>query len=208
MESFVVLPMLTFSGMPIGTMGPISQAALRIAGNIANTPSIVSFQQQNIENRPLAFSSAIDQANEELQRKADAIDAYFDAHDMPLAGTGMTMVQEAEKNGLDWRLLPAIAVRESSGGKNICNNVGHNFFGWTSCKVGFKSNEEAIAIVARNIGGNDISTAKYYLNKTTEQIIRAYNPPYIAPNYLSQVLSIMNAIGKLNTTPVIVMANS
>ena len=38
---------------------------------------------------------------------------------MPLFGMGMKMCKEAEKNELDWRLLPAIAVRESTGGK-IC----------------------------------------------------------------------------------------
>ena len=69
------------------------------------------------------------------QQKADTIDAYFDKRSMPLEGTGKTFVLVAEKYGLDWRLLPAIAIRESSGGKAAC---GHNPFGWGSCKIGFK----------------------------------------------------------------------
>ena len=36
---------------------------------------------------------------------------------MPLLGLGKKMVIEAEKNNLDWRLLPAISVIESTGGK-------------------------------------------------------------------------------------------
>jgi hypothetical protein len=42
---------------------------------------------------------------------------YFKDRSMPLEGTGMAFVLVAEKYGLDWTLLPSIAVRESSGGK-------------------------------------------------------------------------------------------
>jgi hypothetical protein len=90
--------------------------------------------------------------------------------------------------------LPAIAVRESTGGKFECKKVPNNPFGWNSCKVGFKSNGEAIETVARNLGGNNPKTAKHYDSKTTTQILRAYNPPSIVLRYAEQVVSIMNAI--------------
>ena len=70
--------------------------------------------------------------------KAEAIDNYFKTYDMPLVGTGAKMVEEAEKNDLDWRLLPAIAVRESTGGKSACQKATFNAFGWGSCKISFK----------------------------------------------------------------------
>lgn len=129
------------------------------------------------------------------QKKAESIDAYFKKYDMPLEGMGMKMVIEAEKNGLDWRLLAAIAVRESTGGKFACKTVGYNSFGWGSCKLGFNSNEEAIETVGRNLGGNHSKTAHHYANKTTKEILRAYNPPSVVPRYAEQVISIMNAIG-------------
>ena len=119
---------------------------------------------------------------------------------MPLLGMGMKMVEEAEKNNLDWRLLPAIAVRESTGGKFECKKVSNNPFGWGSCKIGFDSNEEAIETVARNLGGNNPNTEKHYDNKTTKQILRAYNPPSIVLRYAEQVISIMNAIGPEDMT--------
>ncbi|MGH7249596.1 MAG: hypothetical protein ACREGC_01345, partial [Minisyncoccia bacterium] len=100
--------------------------------------------------------------------------------------------------GLDWRLLPAIAVRESTGGKNDCNKVAHNAFGWASCKVGFKSDAQAIETLATNLGGNNPKTAQHYDNKTTVQILHAYNPPSIVPRYAEQVLSIMNVIGDVD----------
>lgn len=143
-----------------------------------------------------------------LKAKADAIDTYFREHNMPLEGTGMKMATEAENNGLDWRLLAAIAVRESTGGKHDCNKVQHNAFGWGSCKIGFKSDDQAIETIARNLGGNNPKTAHHYNNKTTKEILNAYNPPSIVPKYTEQVISIMNTIGNANMTLPLAFANS
>jgi len=166
-----------------------------------DTTQTVFIQKQNIEAHGiLAFNQVLDQKAKNLKDKADAIDAYFKDHDMPLAGYGLKMVEEAEKNDLDWRLLAAIAVRESTGGKFDCIKVTNNPFGWGSCKIGFKSNEEAIEIVARNLGGNNPKTEKHYDNKNTEQILRAYNPPSIVPHYVEQVTKIMNDIGEEDLT--------
>src|SRR3989338_7032956 len=48
-------------------------------------------------------------------RRAEKIDSYFRNRNMPLEGYGFKLVKEAQKYELDWRLMPAIAVRESSG---------------------------------------------------------------------------------------------
>lgn len=183
-ESFILLPGLTMSG---ANMGPVSQAVM----SVVNTPAMVVAEKQNkidLENERMAAEKA-------RVEKAEAIDAYFRENSMPLAGMGMKMVLEAEKNDLDWRLLPAIAVRESTGGKFACKKATFNSFGWGSCKIGFKSNEEAIETVARNLGGNNPKTEHHYDEKTTMQILRAYNPPSIVPRYAEQVISIMNDIG-------------
>jgi len=166
MESLVLLPIMAFS-MPSGM--PV-------------IPQIVLSQKENIQIQT-------------LKAQAEAIDAYFDARNMPLAGTGMKMAEEAEKNSIDWRLLPAIAVRESTGGKAACKKARHNFFGWGSCKISFDSDEHAIERVALNLGGNNPNTEHYYSGKTTKEILKKYNPPSIVPRYAEQVLSIMNAIG-------------
>ena len=114
---------------------------------------------------------------------------------MPLEGMGKKMVEESIKNDLDWRLLAAISVRESTGGKFDCVKVSYNPFGWGSCKIGFDSNEDAIETVAKNLGGNNPNTARHYSGKTTREILKAYNPPSIVPKYVDQVISIMNEIG-------------
>jgi len=148
-------------------------------------------------------SEQANQVDPILKLEADAIDAYFAKRNMPLAGTGMKMAQAASDNDLDWRLLPAIAVRESTGGKNDCDRVKNNPFGWGSCKIGFQTLDVAIEMVAFNLGGNNPNTAKHYDNKTTTQILRAYNPPSIVRRYAEQVLSIMNTIGALDMAQVI-----
>ena len=183
-QSLIFLPVMSFS-----------------LGGVHNTEISqgVLAQKFNIEvSGTIAFNQVIDPQAEILKiqtQRAEAIDAYFAEHDMPLAGMGMKMVEEAEKNDLDWRLLPAIAVRESTGGKFECKKVDHNAFGWGSCKIGFKSEEEAIEIVAKNLGGNNPKTAHHYDEKTTKEILRAYNPPSIVLRYAEQVISIMNSIG-------------
>lgn len=126
-----------------------------------------------------------------IQMQAAAIDGYFAKRKMPLAGYGLELAKAADENGLDWRLLPAIAVRESSGGLQAC---GANVFGWASCKRTFKTIEEGIQTVARHLGGNVTSTAAYYRGKSTRQILEVYNPPSIVPDYARQVETIMDAI--------------
>lgn len=191
-EALLLLPMVTMSG----SVGHILKPNL----GVNEAPKIVFLQKQNnIALSPFAFNfnQVVDEGAQIRQLKADAINAYFHERDMPLYGMGMKMVEEAEKNNLDWRIIAAIAVRESTGGKFKCKKAENNPFGWASCKVGFDSNEEAIETIALNLGGNNPNTAKYYEGKTTKQILRAYNPPYVVPRYVQQVMFIMDTIGDL-----------
>lgn len=199
--------------LPLATTmsaGGLPAGLVQAGYNVANSQIVLSTQQNIGANGSLAINAAEDQKLKDEQTKAQSIDAYFETHDMPLEGTGMKMVLEAEKNGLDWRLLPAIAVRESTGGKHDCTSVKNNPFGWGSCKIGFKSVDEAIETLAKNLGGNNPGTAFHYDNKTTTQILHAYNPPSIIPRYAEQVVAIMSAIGDedLATTATIVNPNS
>jgi len=183
-ESLILLPIATMSSVP---MGSITQATVNIVQNSLTSQTVLSEKLNKIEE--LAERA-----------KAEAIDLYFKSRSMPLAGLGAKMVLEAKKHELDWRLVAAIAVRESTGGKHACKKVENNPFGWGSCKIGFDSVEESIETVARNLGGNNPKTARHYDNKSTIQILRAYNPPSIVPKYAEQVISIMNVIGPAEIT--------
>lgn len=125
------------------------------------------------------------------KQKAEAIDLYFRDRSMPLEGTGMTFVLVAEKYGLDWSLLPAIGVRESSGGKAAC---GNNPFGWGSCKLhNFVSYEQAIEALGKNLGGANPKTARYYAGNSSKEKLHYYNGT-VVPTYPDEVIAIMNKI--------------
>lgn len=124
------------------------------------------------------------------EERARRIDQYFEDRSMPLAGTGMTFVLEAESKDIDWRLLPAIAIRESSGGKQMC---GNNPFGWASCKVEFHTIEHGIETIAINLGGHNPRTADYYKDKDTREKLHSYNGTVI-PTYVDEVTHIMQRI--------------
>ncbi len=193
-KSFAFLPIITMS-MPFGGV-PNQQS------DIIVNPQVL-LAQMNIEVPGLSTSNPlVDQEAKILEAKAKAIDDYFKARNMPLAGMGMKMVQEAEKNDLDWRLLPAISVIESTGGKFACKKVKHSFLGWGSCKINFESDEKAIEIVAWNLGGNNPNTDHHYKDKTTEEILKKYNS--VIPTYTKKVFKVMESIGPKEIEPEIV----
>ena len=173
LQSIIAIPMLSII-LPLSGVGAIPSLTV-------NTNSITG------ENSAIT-------AQEEVSRKekADAIDAYFNKYDAPLEGHGMKFVLEAEKNDIDWRLLPAIAMRESTGGKHACKKADNSVFGYGSCKMSFKTIDESIEIVARSLGGNNPNTARHYDDKTTIQILKKYNS--IIPGYSKQVTKIMKDI--------------
>ena len=193
--------MMTVS-MPIGNLTKDSTVS-----NTLVSPTVLS-QKLNIEaDSLLAFNQVAEQKAKDLKSKADAIDAFYKEHNMPLEGTGMKMVQEAEKNGIDWRLLPAISVIESTGGIHACKKVSHSFFGWGSCKINFESDEKAIEVVAMNLGGNNPNTDHHYAGKTTKEILQKYNPPSIVPKYADKVIKVMDEIGtNVETTKLLAKA--
>jgi len=147
---------------------------------------------QNIGQLPQIPVTKVEVSADSLRKeKAQTINTYFKERSMPLEGTGMTFVLVAEKYGLDWRLLPAIGIRESSGGKAACS---YNAFGWGSCKLhNFHSYEEAIEAVGRNIGGANPNTARYYAGNTTKEKLYHYNGTVI-PEYPDEVIAIMKKI--------------
>lgn len=152
----------------------------------------------SVDVAPQAIEVSIEDIRKE---RADAINLYFRDRSMPLEGTGMTFVLVAEKYGLDWRLLPAIGVRESSGGKAAC---GYNPFGWGSCKLhNFVSFEQAIEALGKNLGGANAKTARYYAGKSTKEKLYYYNGT-VLPSYPDEVLAIMEKI-ETNSTREITM---
>src|ERR1700730_13532172 len=109
---------------------------------------------------------------------------FFAARAHPLRNLEADFVAAADRNGLDWRLLPSISIIESGGGRDYRNN---NIFGWNSGNDSFPSIRAAIHTIAAKL-----ATSKLYRNKDLDQILKTYNS---RPEYAVRVKAIMLTIG-------------
>lgn len=177
LQSFIAIPLLATS-MPFS--------------GLAQAPNSIAVLNQN---NTVMETSLITPEEAKIQKEcAEAIDAYFEKINAPLAGYGDKFVEEAIKNDIDCRLLAAIGMAESTGGIHACKKVPNMPFGYGSCKFGYDSMDETIEKVSASLGGNNPKTAKWYKGKTTEQILKTYNPDHIAPGYTKKVMRIMDSI--------------
>lgn len=107
--------------------------------------------------------------------RSKIIENFFKKHKAPLADFSEIFITVADKYSLDWRLLPAISMQESNGGKKVIHN-SYNPFGYGiygSLVVRFQSWEEGIERVGRALKED-------YSDKglgTPEQIMVKYTPP-------------------------------
>lgn len=107
--------------------------------------------------------------------RAKIVGNFFTGYKSILANFGNEFITVADKYQIDWRLLPAIAMQESNGGKKVITNsynpFGYGIYGGTVRKFG--SWEEAIERVGQALRED-------YLNqglKTPEEIMAKYTPP-------------------------------
>lgn len=110
--------------------------------------------------------------------RAKIIEEFFKSYKSPLASYSKNFVEVADKYNLNWRLLPAIAMQESVGGKKIIKN-SYNPFGYgiyDKLVTRFNSWDEAIETVGKGLKEN-------YLNKglkTPYQIMTKYTPSSVS----------------------------
>lgn len=103
---------------------------------------------------------------------------FLNARNSPLAPYAADFIAVSDFYYLDFRLLPAIAMQESNGGKKIpegtFNPFGYGIYG--SKKVHFDGWDDAIESVGRALRED-------YLNEglhTPEQIMAKYTPPSLS----------------------------
>lgn len=61
--------------------------------------------------------------------RVDTLRAYLTAHNSPLVGESAHFIAEADRLGLDWKLVAAIAGTESTFGKHVPTG-SYNAWGW------------------------------------------------------------------------------
>ncbi len=94
-----------------------------------------------------------------VDKRAEILQAYLAKYDSPMQYQAQSFIDAADKNNLDWKLLPAIAGVESTFGKFIPG--GYNAWGWGvygNQAIYFDSWDDGINTVATGLRQN-------YLNK-------------------------------------------
>jgi hypothetical protein len=106
--------------------------------------------------------------------RAAHLRSFLKAYNSPLAGDAHVFIEQADKLGLDWRLLPAIAGVESTFGKFIPQG-SYNGWGWgiptgSQSGIAFSSWEDAIRTISAGLKENYVDKGAV----TIEQMGRIY----------------------------------
>ena len=115
---------------------------------------------------------------------SETLARYFQAVKSPLEEHAAEFVEAAKRYKLDWRLLPALAMVETAGGRAGVRD--YNFFGWGRAR--FDSPRDAIWTVAEQLGEGVM-----YRGKSTREKLVIYNRRHRA--FPGRVMKMMNAIG-------------
>ena len=107
-------------------------------------------------------------------KRIAVLKAFLRQHDSPLYDQADFIVKVSDQYELDYRLLPAIAMQESTACKAIPVN-SYNCWGWGiygTTVTRFASYQEGIDTVAKGLKTNYIDRGL----KTPEEIMRKYTP--------------------------------
>lgn len=189
-----ILPVITgilFVALTLRSVGEATPTSILnldyskdITVSAANT---VEIEQSNIENLDINkthYTTNTSTASTSNQIKIENIRKYLIKRNSPLADYAKEFVDAANTYGIDYRLVAAISIIESSGGIHCFRT--YNAWGWG--KSGFDSWEDGIWAVSKGLG-------KYYAGgrDTPEKIATRYCPPN-AVKWGNNVSYIMNQI--------------
>jgi len=113
--------------------------------------------------------------------RAAHLERFFTAYHCPAPFHIDEYLRAADDYGLDYRLLPAVSIRESLCG--VKESDENNFWGYHPGRQSFSSVGEGIDYVSRQL-----AEGFYYKDKTLEGKLYVYNP---RPKYPSEVRYIM-----------------
>ena len=107
--------------------------------------------------------------------RIERLRTFFDSYSCPAPRHIADYLRVADTYGLDYRILPALSVRESTCGQY--QRSDNNRWGWDSGDSGFGSVASGIEYV-----GRQLAEAPQYKGKTLDQVLWTYNPrsPYPA----------------------------
>ena len=163
------------------SFGNFSKPLLLAAGLLV-LPLTAKLEKSNPTQRP-AVKAPPPLKPIALDARAVRLQRFLSTLHCPVEKMANDFVRAADANHLDWRLLPSIAVIESSGGKAYRNN---NIFGWDNGDSQFTSIRAGLEWVASRLGNSPI-----YRNRDVMGKLRLYNPD---ETYPGRVVSVMRRI--------------
>jgi hypothetical protein len=120
------------------------------------------------------------QAEDRGEERAQKLEAFFVAHGCPQPFHVEDYLRAADLNQLDYRILPAVSVLETTCGIYAHRN---NRWGWASARVGFLSVAHGIRYIAQQL-----ASGRYYRGKDIDEKLLMYNP---SQQYVRDVRQLM-----------------
>ncbi len=181
---------ILFTGLILNTIDEISPTkvmSINQASLIENGEETVQYLDSNeIKERILEEAVSTRAEDAETLRQIENVRRYLESRNAPLAPYTKEFVKAAHEYGIDYRLVAAISIIESSGGLHTFRT--YNAWGWG--KMNFSSWEEGIWTVSKGLG-------KYYARGlTTPQRISVYYCPPTASEWARKVSFVMGQIGE------------
>jgi len=137
---------------------------------------------------PNAIEDHLPQVRDQRQGR---LETFFQSFGCPTPHHVQEYLGAADAFDIDYRLLPAISVLESTCG--IYQRL-NNRWGWDSARKGFASFRAGLEYIARQL-----AQGPYYRGKTLEEKVHMYNPK---PEYAVQVKKLMRKIDDTIVVPV------
>jgi len=160
---FFTVPLVLLSTLFLFRHNKISANSANLAQNV-NIPSGIQLQTNEINGQVLGA--------EVTDLRIYIVSNFL--KNTPLEDYSEHIVQTSDKYDLDYRLIPAIAMKESGGGV-AARNGSYNAWGFENGRTNFNSWDQAISSVAKTL-------KEKYVDKglvTPEQIMPVYAPPQI-----------------------------
>lgn len=113
------------------------------------------------------------------------LETFFELHGCPAPYHTTDYLRAADRYALDYRLLPAISVVESTCGQYCRLN---NYWGWDSARTGFTSVPSGINFITKQL-----ARGLYYKGVSLEEKLHMYNP---GTKYANAIKKLMREIDR------------
>ena len=100
--------------------------------------------------------------------RVEKLQRFFESYHCPQPWHVAEYLEAADRNGIDYRILPVVSLIESTCGRH---QRLQNYWGWNSARSGFESVPAGIHFISARL-----ANSPYYKGRSIEEKLFAYNP--------------------------------